>query len=996
MLEADNAYTTRKLADFKRLKSNRDLAGRDSLDVAGKLSISRPSGLANSGGKKGEQQVSQEQGEMNPNAQLQSSDSSAQHQAARASPHHYRRLLSAHHSHAYASENLVEPIKSSHPNHLSGSSDDHGHDENDEQGAGLRTEGAEDDEANGSSGPHWASSEREEWRNSRAQMSVRRFRRSIEKLAMDRNDHLETSRRSLPSSLEGTDGRVNRSGNRVRGQHEQELKGLYPRKRRRGRNQISSQGRRLRRRIDGEAEEGGRPTTVTATTTTATSFQPNGSSSKSPLVGYELSLAPILLLNNADNNKQLHVGSNSVSNVAATDSSNPMVVGGGDRKPEEANSNQEKKTRVAPFNYANEVTFEPSVYGTNRLASAPGGHFKETNDGKERPHGITGNPSMFWTPEATKLYPLTSETSGMGVVKFSEEKESGTNGWKTKDLITRNQVGARKCDNASRTPGSSSDKRAATDRVALAMGTKSTSASGDTEEAIRTLSSNPAPTTWRDHPQNGQPAAVIDVGSAEREQQTEDNVATMLSKIDDKLPPSHWPLAGWTGNDGVGAKMNLLAIEADGQRRALASKQDKLVSTSGTTLGKLTLATDSLLLPITFDVPQTRAAEASFSARGTVSTKTTSGAWNGQIKKGQVGKWAESAIATAAADTTTTTWLPSGQVSENIAYDDPWQGYKLLPLKTSPVSGGMVVGGSAQQARGYGTIANAGTRLVEAPSSQRSSGEKTSNTSTDKSQQKKSSIDNPASGYQAQVASDAHRGGGGRRADKSTGLIRKQRQLAWTGQVDDNENGDADDSSEDTELATGAGDDLSSQIYGPNKMIIRSRRSEAIVRQPSGYSAMTYDKNVANSPADTTTTSSPMTLLSQGPVSATTTTTSGSGVGDDETLLWQAGQYLYMHMRALAASSIYGVQVDVEWSNERMNTSETDLQQQQQTPQQKEQQTFQSSPEVGAYSSYLSLRDVSPFAVIDVISGQNLHLQCTGKPLSDFQTSLPSNNHVSS
>lgn len=92
------------------------------------------------------------------------------------------------------------------------------------------------------------------------------------------------------------------------------------------------------------------------------------------------------------------------------------------------------------------------------------------------------------------------------------------------------------------------------------------------------------------------------------------------------------------------------------------------------------------------------------------------------------------------------------------------------------------------------------------------------------------------------------------------------------------------------------------------------------------------------------------------------------GQEDDESLLWQASQYLYMHMRAKAASSIYGVQVDVEWSNERVNGTVNTDQQGHTTENMIEQDS------VEAYGHFLS-----PFATIDLVPGQDLHLQCTGK-----------------
>lgn len=91
----------------------------------------------------------------------------------------------------------------------------------------------------------------------------------------------------------------------------------------------------------------------------------------------------------------------------------------------------------------------------------------------------------------------------------------------------------------------------------------------------------------------------------------------------------------------------------------------------------------------------------------------------------------------------------------------------------------------------------------------------------------------------------------------------------------------------------------------------------------------------------------------------------------DESIMWSAGQYLYMHMKALASSSLFGVEVGVEWSNERSNGSTIDL-------------NVQENPDIHKFASanshlhYPKIRSPSPFATIDVISGQNLYLQCTG------------------
>lgn len=91
----------------------------------------------------------------------------------------------------------------------------------------------------------------------------------------------------------------------------------------------------------------------------------------------------------------------------------------------------------------------------------------------------------------------------------------------------------------------------------------------------------------------------------------------------------------------------------------------------------------------------------------------------------------------------------------------------------------------------------------------------------------------------------------------------------------------------------------------------------------------------------------------------------------DESLMWSAGQYLYMHMKALAASSMFGLEVGVEWSNERSNGSNVDLNAYSQ---------FGGQPiESSLYPRFSKIKTPTPFATIDVISGQNLYLQCTGK-----------------
>lgn len=106
----------------------------------------------------------------------------------------------------------------------------------------------------------------------------------------------------------------------------------------------------------------------------------------------------------------------------------------------------------------------------------------------------------------------------------------------------------------------------------------------------------------------------------------------------------------------------------------------------------------------------------------------------------------------------------------------------------------------------------------------------------------------------------------------------------------------------------------------------------------------------------------------------------------DESLMWKAGQYLYMHMRAIAASSMFGVELAVEWSNERVNGSSSipdssmpdggeDARSAE--PLQGLQDDF--LPTTESRSASREVRDAVPFATINVISGQNLQLQCTGE-----------------
>lgn len=92
----------------------------------------------------------------------------------------------------------------------------------------------------------------------------------------------------------------------------------------------------------------------------------------------------------------------------------------------------------------------------------------------------------------------------------------------------------------------------------------------------------------------------------------------------------------------------------------------------------------------------------------------------------------------------------------------------------------------------------------------------------------------------------------------------------------------------------------------------------------------------------------------------------------DESLMWSAGRYLYMHMKAVASSSMFGVEVGVEWSNERSNGSNVDLNVQDSDVQ-------KPKSWLSSRLHYQKIKSPAPFATIDVISGQNLYLQCTGK-----------------
>lgn len=98
-----------------------------------------------------------------------------------------------------------------------------------------------------------------------------------------------------------------------------------------------------------------------------------------------------------------------------------------------------------------------------------------------------------------------------------------------------------------------------------------------------------------------------------------------------------------------------------------------------------------------------------------------------------------------------------------------------------------------------------------------------------------------------------------------------------------------------------------------------------------------------------------------------------TGDSIDANVLWAANRYLYMHMRAIASSPIFGAEVDVEWSNERTNYS---------SQQNHENAALnRPNPQTGEL-----IIDTAPFATIDMISGQNLLLQCTGK-LSSISSS---------
>lgn len=119
---------------------------------------------------------------------------------------------------------------------------------------------------------------------------------------------------------------------------------------------------------------------------------------------------------------------------------------------------------------------------------------------------------------------------------------------------------------------------------------------------------------------------------------------------------------------------------------------------------------------------------------------------------------------------------------------------------------------------------------------------------------------------------------------------------------------------------------------------------------------------------------------------------------DDESLLWAAGQYLYLHMKAFATLSLYGVQVDVEWSNERVNGTNIDFVNDKTYNGVVEDTgdkaatvapTTMALGEIGYVSSFTGLHtDIAPFATIDLVPGQNLHLECTGKQSKQFSLCL--------
>lgn len=88
----------------------------------------------------------------------------------------------------------------------------------------------------------------------------------------------------------------------------------------------------------------------------------------------------------------------------------------------------------------------------------------------------------------------------------------------------------------------------------------------------------------------------------------------------------------------------------------------------------------------------------------------------------------------------------------------------------------------------------------------------------------------------------------------------------------------------------------------------------------------------------------------------------------DGNLMWTASQYLYMHVKALTSSTLFGAEVDVEWSNERNDSTTNGIVGTMNLGQPIHQQQQQQLQTITA-----------PFATIDVIFGQNLQLDCTGK-----------------
>lgn len=97
----------------------------------------------------------------------------------------------------------------------------------------------------------------------------------------------------------------------------------------------------------------------------------------------------------------------------------------------------------------------------------------------------------------------------------------------------------------------------------------------------------------------------------------------------------------------------------------------------------------------------------------------------------------------------------------------------------------------------------------------------------------------------------------------------------------------------------------------------------------------------------------------------------------DESLMWTANQYLYIHMRAIAASSMFGAEVDVEWSNERSNgSSSIPKAARKLDPRESDSDSYNNVDRRDRSDRY---HNSAPFATIDVISDRNLLLQCTGR-----------------